>query len=622
MRVRSFPRQSSKPTLLTLPSSVNILEPSRNPHTHLLSVLLLNPLALGGRPMENYMLVQTSPDLKHSIREMTLEISAKLIKRKKEEASSTPSSGTPRRKSILSRGVSGLVNRAEALTGLDLDRDGDVGVDSKNVPSKAPRGTDGAQAGAQAAESPAGFLTGASVLVPARASDPGQAAPSVSSPQHLPAQQPPPQENYMQDIVNKLERVTGIDLDNDGDVGKAGSAQLAAKESIIEGLVNHVERMTGLDIDNDGDIGEAGGQTLKESSLIEDLVNHVENITGLDIDNDGDVGVAGTAAKPSSETDEMEAEERARAASEAAVRLESPVDHYLRVKFGCVPPLAEWLVRSLPTWAKASLPWHETWPHDVHHYDPPEVSANRDEWVKLEVDLHLRIAFGAPNGTTPEAAAAMAAASVGARARGNKKWVDGINPKWRNLSRPQIRVEGLGCWPTLGSVEVVNVLLRTSATLWWEVFAGNFLLAFNQEENPHEIKWDIELGVGGCNAGLPDWLEDKVPGLILTKLLNTFTRTNPLRFSADDPDADEAAENAAASKIQSRIRAAKEAKEAASQKRQSLQRSSPLGKSGLNTYQGKLDELSALANELKELSERTHEVYNKVNAAIKDLKKM
>lgn len=85
---------------------------------------------------------------------------------------------------------------------------------------------------------------------------------------------------------------------------------------------------------------------------------------------------------------------------------------------------------------------------------------------------------------------------------------------------------------------------------------------------------------------------------------------------------DEVAENAAASKIQSRIRAAKEAKEAASQKRQSLQRSSPLGKSGLNTYQGKLDELSALANELKELSERTHEVYNKVNAAIKDLKKM
>ena len=286
-----------------------------------------------------------------------------------------------------------------------------------------------------------------------------------------------------------------------------------------------------------------------------------------------------------------------------------------------MPPLAEWLTAVLPQWIKASLDWHETWPHDAQMYNPPEVCKNRSEWLKLDVDLDLKIAFGAPvektkaGGKKGDAQKEEGEAAVGVGKGGGAKKAgprteeeeERANPNWNNLNRPQLRFEGRGCWPTLGAIEIVNLDVTAGATIWWEVFGGRFLVAFHEENTP-EIHWDIELGVGGCGAEMPDWLEDRFLNWLGTRILRSFGRINPLVIEPEDEPEDE--QILAARRIQERAR-----------RSSLLQKHAQKAGKGKDGFDAKLDELDALCAELKALQARTHEVHGRVTSLAKELRK-
>ena len=48
-------------------------------------------------------------------------------------------------------------------------------------------------------------------------------------------------------LINRIEQVTGADIDGDGDIGEGESGDLP--------FVNSAETLTGFDLDGDGDIG-------------------------------------------------------------------------------------------------------------------------------------------------------------------------------------------------------------------------------------------------------------------------------------------------------------------------------------------------------------------------------
>lgn len=84
--------------------------------------------------------------------------------------------------------------------------------------------------------------------------------------------------NTAEQHLNFLERATGLDLDGDGDVGRAGAASKPAREmSFGEALLADAEALS--------KDGLKGGR--------EQTWNVVEKITGLDLDRDGDVGAHG-----------------------------------------------------------------------------------------------------------------------------------------------------------------------------------------------------------------------------------------------------------------------------------------------------------------------------------------
>ena len=82
--------------------------------------------------------------------------------------------------------------------------------------------------------------------------------------------------------LNAMEKATGLDLDGDGDVGQGGAASkpaaemsfgaalLADAEAISKGEIheqnwNLVEKITGLDLDRDGDVGQKGADVLTKT---------------------------------------------------------------------------------------------------------------------------------------------------------------------------------------------------------------------------------------------------------------------------------------------------------------------------------------------------------------------
>ena len=126
-----------------------------------------------------------------------------------------------------------------------------------------------------------------------------------------------------EDGINRFERMLGVDLDGDGDVGAAGSRrelpQAATRKAGSEGGINRFERMLGVDLDGDGDVGAAGnprdsqsGDVARKGSKVESTINRMERMLGVDLDGDGDVGVAGrhnvsAKVRHSSESEDVKA---------------------------------------------------------------------------------------------------------------------------------------------------------------------------------------------------------------------------------------------------------------------------------------------------------------------------
>ena len=168
-----------------------------------------------------------------------------------------------------------------------------------------------------------------------------------------------------------------------------------------------------------------------------------------------------------------------------------------------------------------------------------------------------------------------------------------------NPARPRLCIQGTRWFtPTIGSLEVVDCHVAASASLWWNPFKGHLVIAFNKSL-PSVVKWDIELGVGGYDVGLPDWLEDHTLNGLTNVILASLSRTNPLFIDLNAVD--EAAEQEqAAAKLQAMHRARKaKLPSAPSGGASGLRRKSvklPPTRRGAT----KLDELESLARELKE----------------------
>jgi len=144
-----------------------------------------------------------------------------------------------------------------------------------------------------------------------------------------------PRPSTFESIVNRVERVTGLDIDGDGDVGLAGHHNDRAKEQPRADRVRAMQAAGGgpytsglggrggMYRQTTGQLaGGAGGfktgkqramereQATREaaaldrlnrshsddeprSKALESFVNRLERVTGLDIDGDGDVGLVG-----------------------------------------------------------------------------------------------------------------------------------------------------------------------------------------------------------------------------------------------------------------------------------------------------------------------------------------
>ena len=66
----------------------------------------------------------------------------------------------------------------------------------------------------------------------------------------------------------------------------------------------------------------------------------------------------------------------------------------------------------------------------------------------------------------------------------------------------------------------------TGATIWWDVFGQRLLLAFNKERI-NQLQWDVDVGLGGCGARLPSALEDRMPTVLINKILQSFSEHPP-----------------------------------------------------------------------------------------------
>ena len=271
----------------------------------------------------------------------------------------------------------------------------------------------------------------------------------------------------------------------------------------------------------------------------------------------------------------------------------NPADAYLRQHARCAPPAAEWLVETLPSWCKGLLPFE-----DDEDYVPEAVRERPQHWLKLSVDVTFHVTFGetADDNAHGQAHGEAGAATEAGGANGGGGRTRRANHQ--DIKALKLHLKGRGCWPTIGSVEVVFVRLKAHATMWWSVFDSRMLLALRKQEGAPRLSWDVEAFAGGCGLPLPDVLEDRVPAALLNAALEAFSCVNPLELNlAAKPTTAAQEQGAAAVKLQ-----------AASRGRQARRR--PLwgwragggtSPAGASPHDAKLCELEELQRELESL---------------------
>ena len=123
-------------------------------------------------------------------------------------------------------------------------------------------------------------------------------------------------QQIVEGAINVVEKATGLDLDQDGDVGQYGRENPSGYGGAKGDALDAMEAVTGQDPDQDGDVGIAGiggsqgaksanagplGKT--ESSIRSDanegMLDTLEALTGHDLDHDGDIGIVGSQGKSS-----------------------------------------------------------------------------------------------------------------------------------------------------------------------------------------------------------------------------------------------------------------------------------------------------------------------------------
>ena len=113
--------------------------------------------------------------------------------------------------------------------------------------------------------------------------------------------------------VNAAEKVTGVDLDGDGDVGEDGGTSPSTlrrasfrrqstfklASHMAERAVNAAEKVTGIDIDGDGDVGEDGGRSRlrRASSGATELTSSVLKKSGADVAASSVLGGVGSVVQ-------------------------------------------------------------------------------------------------------------------------------------------------------------------------------------------------------------------------------------------------------------------------------------------------------------------------------------
>ena len=190
----------------------------------------------------------------------------------------------------------------------------------------------------------------------------------------------------------------------------------------------------------------------------------------------------------------------------------------------------------LPLWMKASLPFDLP-----DEWMPPSLRDRADEVLTFDLALDLELTFDAPD------------AAPAASGRGPP------SPAAESPVRFQLQLTGNGCFPTLGQLTLRSVKVRANCKLWWDIFEQRLLLAFvtdTANASPPELTWDSEVSLLHCGLGVPDAIEDGLVNRMVSLVMASHSRLNPLeiRLTQIARDADE---ESAASSIQARFRGRK-----------------------------------------------------------------
>ena len=171
--------------------------------------------------------------------------------------------------------------------------------------------------------------------------------------------------------------------------------------------------------------------------------------------------------------------------AQAPVGVDHPADACLAGACACAPPLADWLTRCLPTWAKSMLPFEE--PAAGVHL-PTAVREARHRWIELDVAVYLHATFG--NERESEVRELREVAADEARAMARVQRGSHVQhapmhiyrrPAKRAAQNLQLVLRGRGCCAgTISTLEVVSARIQAHATVWWDVFGAKLLLAFHR----------------------------------------------------------------------------------------------------------------------------------------------
>jgi hypothetical protein len=114
-----------------------------------------------------------------------------------------------------------------------------------------------------------------------------------------PESQPKP--DWLSRGMNRVEQLTGLDIDGDGDIGVVGSVRASpADAKIVAQPEPEDTEATVLEVATSVDLldQDAESDTQSEPSWLARGINSIEQASGLDIDGDGDVGVLGVHDVP------------------------------------------------------------------------------------------------------------------------------------------------------------------------------------------------------------------------------------------------------------------------------------------------------------------------------------